>query len=200
LAEWLGGRTFSTLHFLTEPAILDGEMRGRVVMRARVSGQTVGFLIGSPVPARSGWLVEQIVRRRTAPNGMVETLIDAFMRWAGENNPACNYITLGLVAMTSHVQPLLDENPLWIRGLSSWGRAHLCRFYNFCGLETFRTKLRPVYWEPAYLISNETRMSYRSLNAVGYAFCAGPPLPKIVSAAASAARQEGLWLLHPRKS
>ncbi len=52
-------------------------------------------------------------------------------------------------------------------------RAHANRFYNFRGLERFRTKMQPSGWEPIYAISNERHFSPRALYAMG------APLPGI---------------------
>jgi len=74
LAEWLAGRGLPPLHFLVESALLDG-LGDRRVFLAEVPAGLQGFLLASPVPARSGWLAELVVRRPTAPNGTAELLI-----------------------------------------------------------------------------------------------------------------------------
>jgi len=35
-----------------------------------------------------------------------------------------------------------EENPLWLRWLLSWAQAHGKRFYNFDGLDAFKTKFQ----------------------------------------------------------
>lgn len=72
-------------------------------------------------------------------------------------------------------------------------RAHGQRFYNFSGLEFFKSKFQPHYWDPVYAISNERVFSARSLYAVAAAFSDGSPLKLVGGAVAKAARQELLW-------
>ena len=40
----------------------------------------VGYAVLSPVPARSGWLVEQVMRGRKAPNGTAESMVSIAAR------------------------------------------------------------------------------------------------------------------------
>ncbi|HEY9478941.1 MAG TPA: DUF2156 domain-containing protein, partial [Gemmatimonadaceae bacterium] len=79
LAEWLATRRLPTLHFLVEPETL-GHLADRRVFVAERHGHAVAFLVASPVPARDGWLIEQIIRGHGAPNGTAELLIDCAMR------------------------------------------------------------------------------------------------------------------------
>jgi hypothetical protein len=55
----------------------------RRIVVAEQSADVVGFLVATWIPARRGWLVEQWLRRRSAPNGATHLLIDAAMRGAG---------------------------------------------------------------------------------------------------------------------
>jgi phosphatidylglycerol lysyltransferase len=173
LSEWLHGRTLPPLHFLVEPDILNAAVEDRVLLTARRRGRVVAFLIASPIAARNGYLVELLARSRAAPNGTIELLIDSAMRRFAAENRA--YVTLGLVALAHAADPELRRNPLWLRAMMRFARAHANRFYNFRGLEHFRTKLVPGVWEPVYAISNEPRFSVRTLYAMGAAFSGIPP-------------------------
>ena len=167
----------------------------RLLFAAERGGELVAFLLASPIPQRSGYLVEQVIRRADAPNGTAELLIDAAMnQMAGEG---CTYVTLGLVALARHASAEMRLNPAWLRFLMSWARAHGRRFYHFDGLETFRTKLIPRAWEPVYAISNEPYFSPVMLYALAAAFTEGKPLLLIASALASAVKREAKWLLEP---
>ncbi|HEX2641852.1 MAG TPA: phosphatidylglycerol lysyltransferase domain-containing protein, partial [Thermoanaerobaculia bacterium] len=79
LDEWLATRGLPPMHFLVEWNILPRRLDRRVFAAER-AGETVGFLIASPIPARAGWLIEQIIRGQGAPNGTTELLLDAAMR------------------------------------------------------------------------------------------------------------------------
>lgn len=193
LNDWLSHRHFPPLHFMTEPDTLDGVLRDRLLWVAVRGEKPIGFLLASPATRRNGYLLEQIVRTSDAPNGTAELLIDAAMRSLAELN--CTFATLGLVALAKHVEKEMARNPLWLRALLAWARAHGCRFYNFQGLEAFRTKLHPQMWEPVYAISNEKSFSPMTLHAVAAAFCESSPAIALGKAVAKAVRQEARWLV-----
>ena len=168
LAAWLATRALPPLHFLVEPHTLAGAVADRILLIARRAGAIVAFLVASPVPARNGYLIEQVARAPYAPNGTSELLIDAAMRRFAADGRA--YATLGLVALSTNADPLRARNPLWLRALITFARAHANRFYNFRGLERFRHKLMPERWETIYAISAERRFSIGTLYAMGAAF------------------------------
>ena len=87
------------------------------------------------------------------------------------------------------------DEPLWMRLLLAWTRAHGRRFYNFDGLDAFKAKFRPEWWEPVYAISNEPRFSIRSLYAIAAAFSNGSPIALLLRAVARAVRTEVRWLV-----
>jgi phosphatidylglycerol lysyltransferase len=190
------------MHFLTEPDTLGGVLEDRrlyVAMRGGGGrGAVVAFLVASPVPLRNGFLIEQIARGSGCPNGTAELLIDAAMRDLAARG--ITYVTQGLVALSSQARSAMNENPLWLRALMAWARAHGNRFYNFRGLEAFRAKMEPDGWETIYAISSEPRFSPLTLNAVARAFCHGSPFLALTRAVAKAARQETRWLLTRRAS
>ncbi len=110
------------------------------------------------------------------------------------------YVTQGLVALSTQARAAMNDNPLWLRALMAWARAHGNRFYNFRGLEAFRSKMEPDAWETIYAIAAEPRFSPLTLNAVARAFCHGSPFSAVARAVGKAARQETRWLLHRRRS
>ena len=170
LRDWLQRRALPPLHFLTEPDALHGVVDDRMVLVAKMKGQVIAYLVASPVPARRGYLIEELARSGAAPNGASELLIDAAMRiFAGEG---CTYVTLGLVALARNV---FEGSPLWLRSLMYFARAHANRFYNFRGIEQFRAKLHPDRWEDIYAISREARFSPGTLYAIGGAFAGISP-------------------------
>jgi phosphatidylglycerol lysyltransferase len=168
LDEWLRSRGLPPLHFLVEPRTLNGAVADRVLMVARRAGSAVAFLVASPVVARNGFLIEQVARSPRAPNGVSELLIDDVMRRFAEDGRV--YVTLGLVALSNQATGASATNPWWLRLMMTFARAHANRFYNFRGLEHFRTKMSPAYWETIYAISNERSFSLRTLYAIGEAF------------------------------
>lgn len=171
LREWVAARPMPEMHFLVEPETFGGELSDRLLFVAEGAGGPVGFLLASPVVERRGFLVEQIVRSPCAPNGTAELLIDAMMRRLVERGDA--WVTMGLVPLAEHANSEIRRNPVWLRGLMAWARAHGRRFYHFDGLESFREKMCPERWEVIYAISNEEQFSVAAFYGLIAAFCEG---------------------------
>jgi phosphatidylglycerol lysyltransferase len=191
LQEWLATRGLPTMHFLVEPQTLE-RLADRRVFVAELKGQVVGFLVASPVPRRNGWLIEQIIRGHGAPNGTAELMIDAAIRAIAEEES--EYVTLGLSPLSLRAALSQEENPLWLRWLLSWARAHGRRFYNFDGLDAFKTKFQPEQWEPVFAIFNEPHFSPAALYAIAEAFTRGSPIKAVAGALLKAAQTEVGWL------
>jgi phosphatidylglycerol lysyltransferase len=86
-------------------------------------------------------------------------MIDAAMREAGDDG--CSFVTLGLA-------PLAGEDSM-LRATRSLMRG----FYNFEGLHTFKSKLRPDGWTPIYLAWPEGRTAAGALFDALDAFAGG---------------------------
>ena len=201
LKEWLGGKSLPPLGFLTEPVILDDLQDRRIfVAERRAQGDIVqaGYLVLTPAPLRNGWLVEQIVRGDAAPNGVSELLIDFAMRALAEEG--YEYLTLGLAPLSTKCpslpQPLSQPSQFWLRSALSWVRAHGKRFYNFEGIDAFKSKLKPEEWEPLFALSNEPGWSLRTLFAIFAAFIGGDFLRDFARIVASSLAQEARSLKH----
>jgi phosphatidylglycerol lysyltransferase len=192
LADWIATRGLPPLHFMVEPEVLRGVLDDRLVFAARRDNRLVAYLIASPVPARNGYLIEELARSREAPNGASELLIDTAMRHFAAAN--CDYVTMGLVALSGDE---LKRNPAWLRALMFFARAHANRFYNFRGLEQFRAKMEPGRWENISFIANEKRFSLAALYAVGAAFSGISPIRAVALGAIKGALQE-IRNLRPR--
>jgi phosphatidylglycerol lysyltransferase len=197
LEEWLETRGLPPLHFLVEPQTL-AYLEDRRIFVARQSGRVVGFVVASPVPVRNGWLTEQFVRARNAPNGTIELLLDHAVRAMAAGG--AEYVTMGLVPLSRRTWLPADYNPLWLRLVLTWIRAHGRRFYNFDGLEAFKAKFQPRAWEPIFAISNEPRFSPHTLYAIAAAFSDGSPITAVTGGLLKALRQELRWLIRGQSS
>ncbi len=173
LREWLRTRGLPTMHFLIEPNTLH-DLLGRRIFVAERNATVVGFINASPVPARQGWLVEQFVRGAGAPNGTIEALFDHMMRAVASDG--ATYVTMGLVPLREGTVQPADLNPAWLSALLAFVRVHGQRFYNFRGLEKFKSKFRPHAWEDIYAISAEEHFSLRTLYAIAAAFTVQSPV------------------------
>jgi phosphatidylglycerol lysyltransferase len=173
LREWLATRGLPPLHFLVEPDTLE-QLDDRRVFVAERSGEVVAFLVASPVPARTGWLIEQIVRGKNAPNGTSELLVDTAMRTLAAEES--RFATLGIVPLSRRAPLPPFANPAWLRFLLAWGRAHGRRFYNFDGLDAFKAKFAPIRWDPIFAITWARPFSPRVLYAMLAAFTRDSPV------------------------
>ena len=170
LLEWLRARGLPPLAFLTTPWLL-ADLRDRKVFVAERGGAPVGFLVLTPIPGRQGWLVEQIVRGREAPNGTAELLVDAAFQWMGATG--ARYATLGLAPLADPGVARPRPDPWWLAASLGWLRLHGRRFYNFEGLRSFKAKLGPLGWSPVYAIANERRIGFGTMLGVAEAVVGG---------------------------
>ena len=191
LAEWLATRGLPPLHFLVEPDTL-GRLWDRRVFVAVLGDEPVAFLVASPVPARDGWLVEQLVRGHRAPNGTSEVMVAAAM--AALADGGARWATLGLSPLSRRAALDAPPTPAWLALTLRWVRAHGRRFYDFDGLDAFKAKLRPEWWEPIYALADEPRFSPRTLWAVAAAFSGGSPTLLMARAVGRAVVEESARL------
>lgn len=189
LNEWLQTRGLPPMHFLVEWNILPRLLDRRLFVAER-GGEPIGFLIASPIPQRNGWLIEQMIRGRGAPNGTNELMLDTAVRALAEEG--ADYVTLGLSPLSRAVSQ--HPAPPWsLRLLLAWVRVHGRRFYNFEGLEQFKAKFQPEGWEPIYAVTNRRRVSVGTLYAIAGAFGGTSPVLFIGHALLRALAQEARW-------
>ena len=172
LEAWLATKGLPPLHFVIEPETLE-RLENRRIFVAERGSNVEAFLILSPVPERSGWLTEQFPHRPEAPNGTVELMMDQAIRKLGKEG--FEYVTLGISPLSKRAGFEDSDNPAWLKFLLAWMRKHGQRFYNFDGLDHFKSKLMPEYWEPVYAISNEPQVSGKTMWAIASAFADNRP-------------------------
>lgn len=170
LDQWLGTRGLPPMGFLVEPDTL-GRVLDRRTFVAMRGGVAAAFLIATPIPARSGWLIEQVVRGPRAPNGTSELLVDAAMNALAAGGSS--YVTLGLSPLSARAGITQEGLPAWLRLTFAWVRAHGRRFFNFEGLDAFKSKLRPDEWEPVYVLTPGRSFSPMDLYAIAGVFGGG---------------------------
>ncbi len=195
LTTWLASKGLPPLHFVIEPETL-GRLENRRIFVAEASSNVVAFLVLSPIPERKGWLTEQFPHRPGAPNGSVELMMDNAIRTLADDG--CEYITLGLSPLSKRAKIKPFDNPMWLSLLLGWMRKHGQRFYNFEGLDRFKSKLMPELWEPVFAISNEPQFSGRTMWSIAKAFTGNKPFrvfgQGLLKAASTEARTFGRWI------
>ena len=202
LAEWLATRGLPPLAFMASPFVLDEPGR-RLFWIARREADVVGYLAlrpGDEAPDNESdqgeAFVEWIIQGRAAPNGTAALLLDAAVR----SLPPEAGFTLGLVPLSTQAPPSASAPPLAVRALLAWTRAHATRFYNFDGLERFKTKFVPDGWRPLHLATDGPQISLVTFHAVAAAFAAprGPTrfvARALADALGEEARTGAGWLL-----
>jgi hypothetical protein len=146
-ASWLATRRMPPMRFMVDVSPF-GFADERRYYTAERDGHIVGALIAVPVYARRGWFFEDVLRSPDAPNGTVESLIDAALedaRSAGDG-----YVTLGLAPLAQ--VPAGPGSHRWLRATFRFCFARLGGLYPFKGLFAFKTRFAPHRCEPQYLV------------------------------------------------
>lgn len=171
--RWLASRAMAPMGFLVdiEPYRFAQERR---YWAAEVDGRLVGFVAAVPIFARGrdglidahadattggAWLVEDLLRAPEAPNGMNELLIDNAMRSFAKDG--ATFVTLGMVPLAG-----VDR---WLARVRDATRV----FYDFAGLDAFKSKLRPTARDPVLLAHAPGMLPLFALQAVLTAFARG---------------------------
>jgi phosphatidylglycerol lysyltransferase len=137
IRAWLRARHLPPLGFVAsvDPFFLLSERR---VFLAELENSVVGALFSIPLAARQAWLLDHVVRARTAPNGTAEALVDtALRRFAADG---ARTATLGLCPLAGRVPRMLS---LFLRGSRG--------LFDFHGLYAFKAKLKPQRWQRVVL-------------------------------------------------
>jgi phosphatidylglycerol lysyltransferase len=136
-AEWLASRPMEPMGFLVAVEPFHAPAHHLYVVAER-RGRVVQALSAVPAPGRRGWLFEDMLRGRDAPNGTTELVLDLALRTiAGD----AAWATPGLT-------PLAGPVAWWLRA----ARIVTTPLYDFDGLRRFRARLAPARWIPVWLV------------------------------------------------
>jgi phosphatidylglycerol lysyltransferase len=136
--EWLARRPMEPMQFLVTLAPWHHPAAHRYFV-AEQHGRLVSFLSLVPIPARNGWLLEDLLRGPNTPNGTSELMIDAAMRAVAAEG--AELATMGLAPLSGEVGPALRLARAMGRGL-----------YDFRGLRAFKQRLHPHAWMKVWLL------------------------------------------------
>ena len=133
-------------------------------------GRLVGFLAASPIPARDGWYLEDILRLPDAPPGTPDLLVvEALNKLAADGAKTATLGTSPL-AKDGEQTVVSGDYPLSERMLYVAAK-RLERFYNFEGLRRFKSKFVPSWWESEYVlvprgVTVPSRVTYAFMRAI----------------------------------
>jgi phosphatidylglycerol lysyltransferase len=118
------------------------------------TGRLVGFLAASPIPARQGWYLEDVLRLPEAPNGTADLLVVEVLQ--SLKREGAKLATLGTGPMAMEGTP--DSSIHCSSKLSQAVRVVatvFAVFYNFDGVSRFKAKFAPSWWESEYILISQ---------------------------------------------
>jgi pimeloyl-ACP methyl ester carboxylesterase len=138
-------------------------------------GKLVGFLAASPIPARDGWYLEDVLRARNAPNGTNDLLIVEVLELLKRSGAKLATLGTAPMAMEGANDPQIHNSRI-LGKVTRLVATVFSFFYNFDGVRRFKTKFAPSWWESEYvLISKELTAPPRIIRAFVQAIVpAGP--------------------------
>jgi len=146
---------------------------------ARVNGKLTGFLAASPIPARKGWYLEDVLSGPDAPPGTATLLV--FEALQELKRQGAELATLGTSPLATDGQnDIPTEHPVAARALEVASK-RLSAFYNFEGLRRFKGKFVPSWWESEYVLAQRgLAVPPRVANAILHAMLPGG-LPQLLT-------------------
>lgn len=169
--EWLKTRRAATTFgwLLALDPFLRAE-RKKVFAARDANNRLVGLLAASPIPARDGWYLEDVLRAQDAPQGTADLLVfEALQRLKAEGATMATLgtaplATEGVDEISTHDHPVIERS---LRLASK----RLSVFYNFEGLRRFKSKFVASRWESEYALVQHgvmvpSRVAHALLRAV----------------------------------
>lgn len=149
-SSWLDTRRTVKFGWLFELDPLRYKECKRFFVARNEKDEMVGLLAASPMPARDGWYLEDILRHPTAPNGTSDLLIVEAI--ASLKKAGSKLATLGTVPIIGRetLQPSRRGNHLVLDTMLNAIGNHMEGVYNFQGLHRFKSKFVPTWWETEY--------------------------------------------------
>jgi phosphatidylglycerol lysyltransferase len=114
-------------------------------------GKLVGFLAASPIPAREGWYLEDVLREPCAPNGTADLLVSEALLQLGASGAKLATLGTSPLAMDGGDDIPKGDHAMVERALRLTSK-RLGMFYNFEGLRRFKAKFAPTWWESEYVL------------------------------------------------
>jgi phosphatidylglycerol lysyltransferase len=115
------------------------------------ANKMIGLLAVSPIPARDGWYLEDVLRTKDSPAGTSDILVVETLKYLKAQGAAL--ATLGTIPLAPEGEDKFagKEKPMISLGVRTLAR-RLSPFYNFEGLRTFKSKFVPSWWECEYAL------------------------------------------------
>jgi len=118
------------------------------------TGRLVGFLAASPIPARNGWYLEDVLRLPDAPNGTADLLVVEVLKWLKRDGAKLATLGTAPMAMEGSIDPFIRCSPRLSKVTRAVARVFSI-FYNFDGVRRFKAKFAPSWWESEYALVSQ---------------------------------------------
>jgi lysylphosphatidylglycerol synthetase-like protein (DUF2156 family) len=165
---WIDTREVDALGWLLELDPFSLSEHKRYFLARNAEGRLEGMLACSPIYARRGWYLEDLIRRPDAERGVSELLVvEAIGHLAAEGAELATLATSPLAgikpdALTTPFKQLARMLTLICENLDA--------FYHFKKLHRFKSKFAPSFIEPEYVAIYPPRIRLRMIYAVVGAF------------------------------
>ncbi len=165
---WINTREVDALGWLLELDPFSLREHKRYFLARNAEGRLEGMLACSPIYARCGWYLEDLIRRPDAERGVSELLVvEAIKHLSAEGAELATLATSPLAGiepdrLTTSFKPLARVLALIYE--------HLDAFYHFKALHHFKSKFGPSFVEPEYAAIYPPRIRLRTVYAVIGAF------------------------------
>lgn len=165
---WINTREVDALGWLLELDPFSLSEHKRYFLARNAAGRLEGMLACSPIPARHGWYLEDLIRRPDAERGVSELLVvEAINHLAAEGAELATLATSPLAGIEPDV--LAPPFKQLARALTMIYE-HLDVFYHFKALHRFKSKFAPSFVDPEYAAIYPPRIRLRMIYAVIGAF------------------------------
>jgi hypothetical protein len=163
--QWIETREVDALGWLLELDPFKFSEHKRYFLAHGVDGRIQGMLACSPIPARNGWYLEDLIRRPDAERGVSELLVvEALKHLSAEG---AEIATLG----TSPLAGIESEGDFKkVSRLLMVIYEHFDSFYHFKALHRFKSKFSPSFIDPEYAAIWPPHIRFRMVLAAIGAF------------------------------
>ena len=111
----------------------------------------IGLLAASPIPAREGWYLEDVLRSPDAPKGTADLLVFETLKSLAEQG--AKMATLGTVPLSENgADEISTGSYILAQKILKFAEKNLNSIYNFKGLQCFKSKFVPCWWESEFVL------------------------------------------------
>ena len=156
--NWLDGRSAGvSFGWLFRLAPFQNVDVKRYFAARNTDGMLVGLLAASPIPARDGWYLEDVLRSPDAPDGTSDLLV--FEALHGLAAAGAQLATLGTVPLSDIGMDEITSSGYLLGRILDLIRKNLKCIYNIEGLRCFKSKFVPTWWESEYVVVSKGFLS-----------------------------------------